>query len=238
MIFNLQQLRFFPVCFGHRFGFAYHIKAQSTSSFLAFCPSRRFSSSLGQMRWRANLLQNTRHHTSHLPWGDCTLPVFPGMQHRQAALLAQQQLITGTCHNPAPSFHLLWCVHVSPQPEQVLFQKAIPVLLRKTLPVPCIHVFQRDHLISCPDKPAFSWITFRCACRFPLHLDHADFSVWCLTKMQVLPTRNNQTSTLLISAFPPVIGSPVRLGSLAWGSTLVALVRWCRSIQPTIRLTL
>src|SRR5216117_2080486 len=147
----------FAMRFGHRFGFAHHGKAWGERPDSTFARSRRFAARFGQQGRCAKQMQNAGHHAANLPRRDRALCAFPRTVDGQAELFAQQQLIASTRHDPTPAFHLFRCAQVSLFPEQVLFEKAIAMLLREALAIPGAHLLQRHLLSACPDEPTFAW---------------------------------------------------------------------------------
>src|SRR5260221_6457853 len=131
-----RHLSPFAMRFGHRFGLAHHHKAWSGRSDLAFGPAGRFSTQFRPQGGCAKLRQKTGHHATHLPRGGRTLFTFPRTQQGDAERLSKQQLIAGTGHQPTPAFDLLWGAQMRLCPEQVLLEKAIAMLLGKTLAIP------------------------------------------------------------------------------------------------------
>jgi hypothetical protein len=108
----VMQLGPFAARFWHWFGFFDHCKAWSGGSDPAFAPARRFSAWFARPGRCAKLLQNAGHDPAHLSRGGWALSAFPRTQHCQTGLLAQQQHIAGTGHDPTPAFHLLWGAQV------------------------------------------------------------------------------------------------------------------------------
>jgi hypothetical protein len=139
--------------FWYWFGLFDHRKAWCGSPLSACTPSWRFPTRFGRAGGCANLLQNARHHATHLPRCDRPLCAFPRTQHRQAKLFREQQQITGTRHDPTPAFHLLRRAQMRLCPEQVLFEKAIAMLVREALAIPGTHLLQRHVLVAGPDEP-------------------------------------------------------------------------------------
>src|SRR6266513_5090392 len=149
----VRHLRPFAVRFWHRFGFTHYQKAWCGRPDSAFGPSGRFTTRFGSPSRCANLHQNGGHHPTHLSRRDRALLTFPRTQDRLAELLAQQQLIAGTRHDPTPAFDLLRRAQVRLGPQQVLLEIAVAMLLRETLAIPGAHLLQRDVLFAGPDEP-------------------------------------------------------------------------------------
>src|SRR5258708_5167271 len=207
----LLHLGPFAMRFWDRFGFAHHRKAWCVRPWSACGPAGRFSTRFGPQGGCAKLLQKAGHDATHLPRGGRTLCAFPRTQHRQAELLAEQQLIAGTGHDPTPAFHLLRGTQMRLFPQQVLLEKAIAMLLGEALAIPTADLLQRHVLLARPDEPTFARIPFGIPGGFPLHADHTDFGLGCLTEMQVLPARDHHALAVLIDAFPLGISRSIRL---------------------------
>src|SRR5437588_5405569 len=183
------------VRFWHRFGFTHHQKAWCGRPDSAFGPAGRFTTWFGTRSRGANLRQNARHHPAHLSRRDRALFAFPRTQHRLAQVLAEQQLIAGTRHDPTPAFHLLRRAQVSRRPEQVLLEKAIAMLLGEALAIPGAHQLQGDVLVAGPDEPTFTRVAFGITGGFPQHADHTDLRLGRLAEMQETRTRLPCSST-------------------------------------------
>src|SRR5512135_3704032 len=125
----VSHLGSFPTRLWHRFGLVDHRKAWCGRPDSALGPARRFSTRFGTRSRCANLPQNAGHDPAHLSWGDRTLLTFPRMQQRLAQVLAEQQLIAGTGHEPTPALDLLRCAQVGRRPEQLLLEEAVAMLL-------------------------------------------------------------------------------------------------------------
>src|SRR6266571_701366 len=203
----------FAVRFWPRFGFFDHHKAGSGRSNSAFGPAGRFSTRFGRGSWCAKLLQKARHRPPYLLRGGRTLSALPRAQHRQAAVLAEQQLIAGTGHQPTPAFHLLRGAQVGLLPEQVLLEKAIAMLLREALAIPGPHLRQWQLRLASPDEPTFAWVTLGATGGLPLHPDHGDLGLRGLLEMQPFPTGDHHALAVLIDALPLRRGLPMGLGA-------------------------
>src|SRR5438874_868269 len=101
----LVHLGRFALRFWHRFGFAYHRKAWGRCSLPTFLPSGRFSAWFGRLSRCANLLQNARHHATHLLRRDRTQFAFPWTLKSESKVFTQQQLIARTGQQPTPAFY-------------------------------------------------------------------------------------------------------------------------------------
>src|SRR5579885_1545018 len=232
----------FPGRFWHRFRLFDHLKARCERPLPADAPSWRFSTRFGRAGWCANLLQNAGHHATHLPRRDRTLFALPRMQHGQTKLFREKQQITGTCDNPAPAFHLLRRAQMRPCPEQVLFEKAVAMLVREAFAIPGTHLLQGHVFFAGPDEPTDARVAFAVTGGVPLHADHTDLGLRGLAEMQMFPAGDHDSFAMLIAAFPFGIGRPLRFGArslkeramFARRAALLRLPGWRGAVQLAV----
>src|SRR5579872_3718516 len=230
--------------FWHRFGFFDHRKAWRRRPLPARAPSWRFSTRFGRTGGCPNLLQNAGHRATHLPRRDQTLFAFPRTQHGQTERFAHEQQITGTGYEPTPTFHLLWCAQMRLGPEQVLFEKAIAMLVREALAIPGTHLLQGHVLVASPNEPTDARVTFGLPGGVALYAYHTHLRLWSLAEMQVFPAGDHHPLALLIGAFPFGIGRSLRFGArplkeramFARRTTLLGLPRRRGAVQLAVAL--
>jgi|GEM_PF-6585314 len=206
-------------CFGPLFAFRWLLfdyrKAGNRRPDPTFGPARRFSARLGRPHRCAKLGQKIGHRSAYLLRRHRTLLFFPRTRDGLPQIMSQPELLTGTRHDPVPSFHLLRRAHPHLIPEQRLFEQAIAMLVRKAALVPATHLLQRWLFVIRPNKPAFLWVALATTGRLSLHTQHTHLGLHRFLKMQVLPTRDDHALALLIFAFPASIGSLKRFGPRA-----------------------
>lgn len=174
---------------------------------------RRFSTPLALTGGCANLRQNRRHDPTDLPRRDGVPPSFPGAIAGLAQVACQEQLVHHATHHQAPAFKLLWGPYMGLFPEQILFQVAVAMLMRKAPPITAAHFCQGNAYLRLieADEPTFTRIAFGVFGSFTLYPEHANWYVTRLSEMQSTPAAHGHQMPLLILAHPDGFGSTHRL---------------------------
>src|SRR3989440_10942724 len=125
----------------------------------AFGPSRRFSTQLWRSSRRPQLVQKGGHRPSHLR--QCRnraagLPRSIAPLHQRTS---QHQQIVSAGDDVRPAFRPLRGTQPWHIPEQLLFVKAIAMLMRVAQPIGRTDLGQRSRAITFPDKPTDLGIT-------------------------------------------------------------------------------
>src|SRR5258707_13397920 len=125
----------------------------------AFGPSRRFSTQLGLSTRRPQLVQKGGQSPSHLrqrrSLGAC-LPRSIAPLHQRTS---QHQEIVSAGDELRPAFSPLRGTQSWHIPEQLLFVKAIAMLMRVAQPIRRADLGQRSRAIAFPDKPTDLGVT-------------------------------------------------------------------------------
>src|SRR5205807_2174885 len=125
----------------------------------AFGPSRRFSSLLRRSSRGAQLVQKGGHRPSHLRQrrnrgAGLPRPIAP-LQQRTS----QHQQIVCAGHDVRPAFGSLRGTQPWLIPEQLLFVKAIAMLMRVAQAIRWADLGQRSRALTFPDKPTALGVT-------------------------------------------------------------------------------
>src|SRR5579884_627032 len=222
--------------------FAYHRMTGSALGMKAFGSSRRFSPPLWCASRSAQLLQKAGHSPSHLPQG---WQAGMGLPRAIAALCqrtSQHQQIVRAGHNLRPACGTLRRTQAGLIPEQLLFVKAIAMLLGVAQAIRRADLSQGNRLLALPDKPADPGITRSVAGPMTDDLDHAHFDLPSRAQMQVLPTAHLEARPFGVQPFPAFIRLTVAalvlalktVSILAAGSQLAWLTGWGGAIEDAI----
>src|SRR5438270_3598840 len=125
----------------------------------AFGPSRRFSPQLWRSSRRAQLVQKGGHSPSHLrqrPNRGVGLPRSIAPLHQRTS---QHQQIVSAGDYLRPAFSALRSTQPWHIPEQLLFVKAIAMLMRVAQAIRRADLGQRSRALTFPDKPTDLGVT-------------------------------------------------------------------------------
>lgn len=114
-----------------------------------------------------NTRQKRFHHSTHLSRRYGPLMSFPWTITCLPQYSCQPHLVHRTAYDQAPMPKLFWGSHMILMPEQILFDVAIAMLMRKTAIRNGSELRQEYHLIQ-EQKPTKTWITFAVNGDFPL----------------------------------------------------------------------
>src|SRR5579864_3952313 len=208
----------------------------------AFGPSRRFSTLLWRSSRGAQLLQKGGHGPSHLRQrrkrGAC-LPRSIAPLHQRAS---QHQQIVCASHDVRPALRPLRGTQPWHIPEQLLFVKAIAMLMRVAQAIRRADLGQRSTAIAFPDKPTDLGITSLATGSMTDDLDHAHLDLPSRAQVQVVPTAHLKPRPFGVETFPGLIGFAVAalvlalkaLPILATGSQLTGKTLRGGTVEDTI----
>jgi hypothetical protein len=123
----------------------------------AFGPSRRFSSQLWHSSRGAQLLQKGGHRPSYLRQCWKRAVGFPRSIASLHQRTSQHQQIVRTSNNLRPAFGALRATEPWLIPEQLLFVKAIAMLMGVPQAIGRADLGQRSRVGAFPDKPTDGW---------------------------------------------------------------------------------
>ena len=112
--------------------FTDHRMADSGLGMKAFGPPRRFSAWLWRFGRSPQLLQKGGHGPTHLRQRGKRAASLPRARASLQQRTSQHQQIVRASHDLRPAFGALWGTEPWPIPEQLLFVKAIAMLMRVT----------------------------------------------------------------------------------------------------------
>src|SRR5438309_3507748 len=154
----------------------------------AFGPSRRFSPQLWRSSRRAQLVQKGGHSPSHLrqrPNRVACLPRSIAPLHQRTS---QHQQIVSADDYLRPAFSALRSTQPWHIPEQLLFVKAIAMLMRVAQAIRRADLGQRGRLVPFPDKPTDPGVTSLATGPMTDDLDHRDLDLASRAQVQMVPT--------------------------------------------------
>src|SRR5437588_2013905 len=208
----------------------------------AFGPSRRFSPQLWRSSRRAQLMQKGGHRPSYLRQRrhrGVGLPRSIAPLHQRTR---QHQQIVRTGDNVCPALGALRATEPWLIPEQLLFVKAIAMLMRVTQAIGRANLGQRSRASAFPDKPTDLGITRLATGPMTDDLDHAHLERTLRTQMQVVPAAHLEARPFGVQTFPALIGFAMAalvlalkaLPSLTTGSQLTRKTRRGWSVEDAI----
>jgi len=125
----------------------------------AFGPSRRFSTQLWRSSRRPQLLQKGGQSPSRLRQRRCLGACLPRSIAPLHQRTGQHQQIVSAGDDVRPAFRPLRGTQPWPIPEQLLFVKAIAMLMRVAQAIRRADLGQRSSAITFPDKPTDLGVT-------------------------------------------------------------------------------
>src|SRR5207302_2688278 len=172
----------------------------------AFVPSRRFSPQLWRSSRRAQLMQKGGHRPSYLRQRrhrGVGLPRSIAPLHQRTS---QHQQIVRTGDNVCPALGSSRATEPWLIPEQLLFIKAITMLMRVTQAIGRANLGQRSRASAFPDKPTALGITRLATGPMTDDLDHRDLKLTSRTQVQVVPAAHLEARPFGVQTFPALIG--------------------------------
>src|SRR5437588_7665541 len=171
----------------------------------AFGRSRRFSTRLWRSSRRSQLLQKGGHSPSHLRQrrnrGAC-LPRSIAPLHQRTS---QHQEIVSAGDDLRPALRALGSTQPWHIPEQLLFVKAIAMLMRVAQAIRRADLGQRGRLVPFPDKPTDPGVTSLATGPMTDDLDQRDLDLASRAQVQMVPTAHLDTRPFGIQTFPGLI---------------------------------
>src|SRR6266567_1059321 len=175
----------------------------------AFGPSRRFSTQLWRSSRRAQLVQKGGHSPPHLRQrrkrGAC-LPRSIAPLHQRTS---QHQQIVSAGDYLRPAFSALWGTQPWHIPEQLLFVKAIAMLMRVAQAIRRADLGQRSRALTFPDKPTDLGVTSLATGPMTDDLNHRNLYPARRAQVQVVPTAHLDPRSFGVETFPGLIGFAV-----------------------------
>src|SRR5256714_2502290 len=168
----------------------------------AFGPSRRFSPQLWCSSRGAQLLQKGGHRPSYLRQRRHRGVGLPRSIAPLQQRTSQHQQIVRTSDNVRPAFGALRGAQPWLIPEQLLFVKAITMLLRVTQAIGRANLGQRSRASAFPNKPTDLGITSLATGPMTDDLDHRDLKRTRRTQVQVGPAAHLEARPFGVQTFP------------------------------------
>src|SRR5947209_3029934 len=185
--------------------FAYHWMTGPGLGMKAFGPSRRFSTQLRRSSRRAQLVQKGGQSPSHLRQrrkrGAC-LPRSIATLHQRTS---QHQEIVSAGDDVRPAFRPLRGTQPWHIPEQLLFVKAIAMLMRVAQAIRWADLGQRSRAIAFPDKPTDLGVTSLPTGPMTDDLDQRNLHPARRGQVQVVPTPHLDPRPFGVETFPGLI---------------------------------
>src|SRR5437588_1867759 len=172
----------------------------------AFGPSRRFSPQLWRSSRRAQLMQKGGHRPSYLRQRRHRGVGLPRTIEPLHQRTSQHPQIVRTSDNVCPALGALRATEPWLIPEQLLFVKAIAMLMGVTQAIGRADLGQRSRAIPFPDKPTALGITRLATGPMADDLDHAHLELTRRTQVQVVPAAHLDARPFGVQTFPALIG--------------------------------
>src|SRR3984893_12674657 len=154
----------------------------------AFGPSRRFSTQLWRSSRRPQLLQKGGHSPSHLRQRRCLGACLPRSIAPLQQRTSQHQEIVSAGDDVRPAFRALRGTQPWHIPEQLLFVKAIAMLMRVAQAIRRADLGQRSRVMAFPDTPTDLGVTSLATGPMTDDLDHRNRKPACRAQVQMVPT--------------------------------------------------
>src|SRR6266516_2362967 len=208
----------------------------------AFGPTRRFSTQLWRASRRPQLVQKGRQSSSHLRQrrnrGACLPRSIAPLYQRTS----QHQQIVSAGDDVCPAFRPLRGTQPWPIPEQLLFVKAIAMLMRVAQAIRRADLSQRSSALAFPDKPTDLGVTSLATGPMTNDLDQRNLHPACRAQVQVVPTAHLEARSFGVETFPGFIRFAVAalvfalkaISILATGSQLADKTRRGWTVEDAI----
>src|SRR5207302_9276615 len=154
----------------------------------AYGPSRRFSTQLWRSSRRPQLVQKGRHSPSHLRQRRSLVACLPRSRATLHQRTSQHQEIVSAGDYVRPTFSPLRSTQPWHIPEQLLFVKAIAMLMRVAQPIRRADLGQRRRVVAFPDKPTDLGATSLATGPMTDELDQPNLHPPRRAQVQVAPT--------------------------------------------------
>src|SRR5437763_12349017 len=208
----------------------------------AFGPSWGFSSQLRRSSRSAQLVQKGGHGPSHLRQRRNRGAGFPRPIAPLQQRTSQHQQIVCAGHDLRPALCALRGTQPWHIPEQLLFVKAIAMLMGVTQAIRWADLGQRNSALAMPDKPTDLGVTSLATGPMTDDLDHAHLDLTSRAQVQVVPTAHLDARPFGVQTFPALIWFAMTalvfalkaLPILATGSQLTGKTRWGATVEDAI----
>src|SRR5260370_6386154 len=208
----------------------------------ALGPSRRFSTQLWRSSRRPQLVQKGGHSPSHLRQRRFLVACLPRPIATLHQRTSQHQQIVSAGDDVRPAFRPLRGTQPWHIPEQLLFVKAIAMLMRVAQPIRRADLGQRSRAITFPDKPTDLGVTSLATCPMTDDLDQRNLHLARRAQVQVVPTSHLDPRPFGVETFPGLIRFAVAalvfalkaVPILATGSQLAGKTRRGWTVEDTI----
>src|SRR5438270_9981130 len=173
----------------------------------AFGPSRRFSTQLWRSSRRAQLVQKGGQSPSHLRQRrslGAGLPRSIAPLHQRTS---QHQQIVSAGDDVRPAFRPVRVTQPWHIPEQLLFVKAIAMLMRVAQAIRRADLGQRSRALAFPDKPTDLGVTSLATGPMTDDLDQRNLDLPSRAQVQVVPTAHLDARPFGVHPFPGPIRS-------------------------------
>src|SRR5438874_5727564 len=171
----------------------------------AFGPSRRLSTQCGRSTSRAQLVQKGGQSPSHLRQRrslGAGLPRSIAPLHQRTS---QHQQIVSAGDDVRPAFSPVRGTEPWPIPEQLLFVKAIAMLMRVAQAIRRADLGQRSRALAFPDKPTDLGVTSLATGPMTDDLDQRNLHPARRAQVQVVPTPHLDPRPFGVETFPGFI---------------------------------
>ncbi len=208
----------------------------------ALGPSRRFSTQLWRSSRRPQLVQKAGQSPSHLRQRPNRGTCLPGSIAPLHQRTSQHQEIVSAGDDVRPAFRPLRGTQPWHIPEQLLFVKAIAMLLRVAQAIRRADLGQRSRAVPFPDKPTDLGVTSLPTGPMTDDLDQRNLHPARRAQVQVVPTPHLDPRPFGVQTVPGLIRFAVAalvfalkaLPILATGSQLAGKTRWGWTVEDAI----
>src|SRR5437764_2860669 len=208
----------------------------------AFGPSRRFSTQLWRSSRRAQLVQKGGHCPSHLRQRRNRAAGLPRSIAPLHQRTSQHQQIVSAGHDVRPALRPLCSTQSWHIPKQLLFVKAIAMLMRVAQAIRRADLGQRSRALAFPDKPTDLGVTSLATGPMTDDLDQRNLHPARRAQVQVVPTPHLDPRPFGVETFPGLIRCAVAalvlalkaVPILATGSQLAGKTRRGWAVEDAI----
>src|SRR3989440_1335452 len=171
----------------------------------AFGPSRRLSTQWWRSSRRPQLGQKGGQSPSHLRQRRKRAACLPGSIAPLHQRTSQHQQIVSAGDDVRPAFRALWGTQPWHMPEQLLFVKAIAMLMRVAQAIRRADLGQRSRALAFPDKPTDLGVTSLATGPMTDDLDQRNLDLPSRAQVQVVPTAHLDARPFGVHPFPGLI---------------------------------
>src|SRR5437763_12134049 len=171
----------------------------------AFGPSWRFSTQLWRSSRRAQLVQKGGHCPSHLRQRRNRAAGLPRSIAPLHQRTSQHQQMVSAGHDVRPALRPLCSTQSWHIPKQLLFVKAIAMLMRVAQAIRRADLGQRSRALAFPDKPTDLGVTSLATGSMTDDLDQRNLHPARRAQVQVVPTPHLAARPFAVETFPGLI---------------------------------